>query len=102
MTKGGLMAALFVDRTEFDRSSYRLDVTGSLAACAELPAAGPCCARWLSQTLPSTMTMPNICIGLSCWPSTAQPRMTAVVGLRKPSGDTMDGSSRDKPRNQRI
>ena len=100
MTKGGSMAALFAYGCEL--APYCFDTAGWLPAVAELSVAGACCARWLSQTLPSTMTMPNICIAFSCWPSTAQPRITAVVGLRKPSGETTEGSSRDRPRNQRI
>src|SRR5690606_31826364 len=58
------------------------------------------CARWLSHTLATTTAMPASCAGLRLWPSSPQPSKTAVTGLRKPSDDTTDGSSRARPRNQ--
>jgi len=58
------------------------------------------CTCWLSQTLPTTITMPAICAALRRWSSSAQPSSTAVTGLRNPSDDTTAGSSRAMPRNQ--
>ncbi|QRM53924.1 hypothetical protein F3Y30_04670 [Sinorhizobium sp. BG8] len=60
------------------------------------------CARWLSQTPPRTIAIPRIWRRARVCPSKPQPRRTATSGLRKPRGETAEGSSRDSPRNQRM
>jgi hypothetical protein len=49
-----------------------------------------------------TMPMPSICHAERLCPSSAQPNITAVTGLRKASGAIAEGSSRATPRNHTM
>src|SRR5690606_29745110 len=54
------------------------------------------------STLPSTRMMPARLAPVMDWPSSSQPRMTAVMGLSRPSEDTATGGRTAMPRNHRA